>query len=186
MTDDLMKLVRTYRVTAGLADQLRLAEEIFREVEPGLRLFVFNAVRPPAADDVLQEVLKAVATSLAKFVGDTPASFWAWAYGIARHKINDQYRRQATDRIQPMPEKELRRLVEASSQTAPLSAADKHDLDYALQLLTASKPECRDYLWQHYVLGLDYAEIAEDQKLSYDNLRMKIGRCLEQAKSLVA
>ena len=155
-------------------------------MEPGLRSFVFNAVRPPAADDVLQEVLKAVATSLAKFVGDTPAKFWAWSYGIARHKINDQYRRQVTDRMQPMPEKELRRLVEASAQIAPLSAADKHDLDYAMKLLTASNPECRDYLWQHYVLGLDYAEIAEEQKLSYDNVRMRIGRCLDQAKSLVA
>lgn len=181
-----MKLVRTYRVTAGLPERLRLAEEIFRTVEPGLRMFVFNAVRPPASDDVLQEVLKAVATSLGKFAGDSPAKFWAWAYGIARHKINDQYRRQANERLQPMSEKELRRLVEASSQSAPLSAADKHDLDYAMKLLTASKPECREYLWQHYVLGLDYSEIAEEQKLSYDNVRMKIGRCLDQAKSLVA
>ena len=55
-----------------------------------------------------------------------------------------------------------------------------------MKLLTASNPECRDYLWQHYVLGLDYAEIAEEQKLSYDNVRMRIGRCLDQAKSLVA
>ena len=186
MTDDLMKLMRTYRVTAGLAERLRLADEIFRRIEPDLRLFVFSAVRQPAADDVFQEVLKAVAVSLAKFAGETPAKFWAWCYGIARHKINDQYRRQATDRMQPMPEKELRRLVEASAQTAPLSASDKHDLDYAMKLLTASKPECREYLWQHYVIGLDYAEIAEEENLSYDNVRMRIGRCLEQAQSLVA
>lgn len=186
MTDDLMKLVRTYRVTAGLSERLRLAEEIFRQVEPGLRLFVYNAVRAPAADDVLQEVLKAVATSLTKFAGDTHTKFWAWSYGIARNKINDQYRRQATDRMEPMPEKELRQLVEASAHAAPLSAADKHDLDYAMNLLAAAKPECRDFLWQHYVLGLDYAEIADEQKLSYDNVRMKIGRCLEQAKSLVS
>ena len=142
--DDLIKLVRTYRVTAGLAERLRLADEIFRTVEPCLRLFVCNAVRAPAGDDVLQEVLKAVAVSLAKFAGDTPAKFWAWSYGIARHKINDQYRRQAADRMQSMPEKKLRKLIEASAQTVPLSAADKHDLDYAMKLLTASKPECRD------------------------------------------
>lgn len=181
-----MKLVRTYRVTTGLADRLRLAEEMFRQVEPGLRLFVFNAVRAPATDDVLQEVLKAVATSLGKFAGDTSTQFWGWAYGIARNKINDQYRRQANDRMEPMPEKELRLLVEASVHSAPLSAADKHDLDYALELLAASKPECRDYLWQHYVLGLDYAEIAEEQNRTYDSVRVKLKRCLEQAKSLVA
>ena len=74
--DDLIKLVRTYRLTDGLAERLRLAEEIFRRIEPDLRLFVFGAIRPPAADDVFQEVLKAVATSLKKFAGDTPAQFW--------------------------------------------------------------------------------------------------------------
>lgn len=147
---------------------------------------MFSAIRPPAADDVLQEVLKAVATALAKFAGDTTATFWARCYGIARNKLNDHYRRQAADRMQPMPPEELWQLVEASAQTAPLSAADKHDLEYAMQLLTASKPECREYLWKRYVFGLDYAEIAEEKNLSYDNIRMRIGRCLEEAKALVA
>ena len=89
----------------------------------------------------MQEVLKAVAISLAKFSGDTLPQFFAWCYGIARHKINDQYRRQASDRMEPIPTKELKQLVEKSTHAAPHSAADKHDLDYAMQLLTASKPE---------------------------------------------
>ncbi len=42
-----------------------------------------------------------------------------------------------------------------------------------------------DLLWKHYVIGLDYAEIAEERQLSYDSARMKIGRCLEEARSLV-
>ena len=37
-----------------------------------------------------------------------------------------------------------------------------------------------------YVIGLDYAEIAEERNMSYENARMKIGRCLEEAKSLVS
>jgi len=36
------------------------------------------------------------------------------------------------------------------------------------------------------VIGLAYGEIAEEQNLNYDNVRMKIGRCLDEAKSLVA
>src|SRR6202050_3878941 len=66
---DLIKLVRTYRLTAGLAERLRLAEEIFRVIEPDLRVFVFSSVSPDAAKDALQEVLKAVATSLKQFTG---------------------------------------------------------------------------------------------------------------------
>lgn len=183
---EVIKLVRTYRVTAGLAERLRLAEEIFRHIEPDLRFFVFSAIQPPVAKDVLQEVLKSITTSLKNFEGSSNEQFWAWCYRIARNRLNDQFRKQASDRLQPMPQDELRELVEASAQTAPLTAGDKHDLEYALNLLTASKPECRDYLWKHYVFGLAYGEIAEELSLSYDNVRMKIGRCLDVAKSLVA
>lgn len=184
--DDLIKLVRTYRLTAGLAERLRLSEEIFRLIETDLRLFVFSSIRPPAADDVFQEVLKAVATSLSTFTGDTTAQFWAWCYRIVRFKLADYYRSKRIERMQPMPPEEIRELVEASAQTAPLSAADKHDLEYALNLLASSKPECRENLWRHFVLGLDYAEIAEEENLSYDSIRMRIARCLDEAKQLVA
>ena len=184
--DDLIKTVRTYRLTAGLAERLRLAEEIFRQIEPDLRVFVFSSVSHEAAKDALQEVLKAVATSLKKFKGDTAKEFWAWCYRIARNKLSDQFRQQYADRLQPVPPEELWKMMELSAQKAPMSHAVRHDLDYAIKLLTAAKPECSDLLWRHYVIGLDYAEIAEEHNMSYDNARMKIGRCLEEAKSLVS
>ena len=185
--DDLIKLAKPYRLAAGLAERLRLAEAIFRQIGSDLRAFVFNHVSNEAAkDDALQEVLKAVAASLQNFRGDTVQAFRSWFYTIARRRMSDQFRKEYADRLQPMPQDELRELVEASEQTAPLTAADRHDLEYAMKLLDSSKPECRDYLWNHYVIGLAYAEIAEEQNLNYDNVRMKIGRCLDEAKSLVA
>jgi len=182
----LIKLVRTYRLTAGLTERLRLAEAIFRITEPDLRLFVFGHVRPQSAEDVLQEVLKAVTTSLKNFQGGTDKEFWGWCYRIARNKLNDQYRAQASDRLQPLPPEQLWQLVDASAKDAPLSAGDRHDLEYAMNLLATSKPDCGSYLWQHYVLGLDYGEIAEDKAVSYDAARMKVGRCLEEVRKLVA
>jgi RNA polymerase sigma factor (sigma-70 family) len=184
--DDLIKLVRTYRLTAGLAERLRLADSIFRIIEPDLRLFVFSSVSPDAAQDALQEILKAVATSLQKFQGDTVKEFWAWCYRIARNKINDQFRKLYADRLQPVPPEELWRMVELSGKDEPITAAVRHDLEYALKLLTATKPECNQLLWRHYVIGLSYDDLAEERNTSYDNVRMKIGRCLEEAKSLVA
>ncbi len=184
--DELIKLVRTYRLTAGLAERIRLAEEIFRLIEPDLRLFVFGSVSNDAAKDALQEILKAIATSLKKFEGDTAKEFWGWCYRIARNKLNDHYRSKAADRIQPLPPEELWRVLELSAQDAPISPAVRHDLEYAMKLLTRSKPECYDFLWNHYVFGLDYGHIAEERNMSYDGVRMKIGRCLEEAKSLVA
>ena len=183
--DDLLKLVRTYRVTAGLAERVRLAEAIFRLIVPDLRVFVFSALRPPAAEDALQEVLKAIAVSLKKFQGDTIKEFWAWSYRIARNKLSDHHRREYAERMLPTPPEELWRLMDVSAQDAPITAQTKHDLDYVIQLLTATKPECSELLWRHYVIGLDYGEIAEERNLNYDNVRMKIGRCLAEAKSLI-
>jgi len=184
--DDLIKLVRTYRLTAGLAERIRLAEQIFGLIGPDLHLFVFSHVSGHAADDVFQEVLKAVAVSLKQFKGDTVKEFWAWCYRIARNKLNDQYRKQANDRLVPVAPEDLWQMMEASAQDAPMTPAVRHDLEYAMKLLTNSKPECYDLLWNHFVFGLDYADIATDRNMSYDSVRMKIGRCLEEVKSLVS
>ena len=130
--NDLMKLVRTYRLTAGLSQRLTLAEQIFRLIEPDLRLFVFGAIAHPAAQDALQEVLKAIAISLGKFQGSTVKEFWGWCYRIARNKLNDQFRKEYADRMQPVPPDQLWQMIEASAQDAPISPAVRHDLQYAM------------------------------------------------------
>jgi RNA polymerase sigma-70 factor (ECF subfamily) len=184
--EQLIKLVRTYRLTGGLAERLRLAEQIYALIEPDLRFFIFGSIAPQVAQDVLQETLKDIVSSLNKFEGDSPKGFWAWCYRIARNKLNDHFRKQARDRLQPLPAEELWPLVESSAQASPLSPADKHDLEYAMNLLIRSKPECYDFLWKHFVFGLTYPEIADEQDLTYDAVRMRIGRCLDEARSLVA
>jgi len=184
--DDLIKLVRTYRLTAGLAERIRLAEEIFRRIEPDLRVFVFSSISHDAAKDALQEVLKAIAVGLKSFKGDTHKEFWGWCYRIARHKLSDHFRSQYSERIQAVSPEALWQMMDVSAHDAPMTAATRHDLDHIIKLLTATKPDCSDLLWKHYVIGLDYAEIAEERNVSYDNARMKIGRCLDEAKSLVA
>jgi RNA polymerase sigma factor (sigma-70 family) len=183
--DELIKLVKTYRLTPALDQRLRLAETVFRTIEPDLRFFVCSAVSSPAAEDISQEVLKAIATGLDKFAGRTTSEFWGWCYGIARNKLNDYYRKQTNERLQPMPPEELWQLVEATETDAPLSVADRLDLEYGMQLLKSSKPECYEYLWRHYVFGMAYAEIAAEQNLNYDAVRMKIGRCLDDARALL-
>src|ERR1035441_4988561 len=184
--EQLIKLVKTYRLSSGLAEWLRLAEAIFHLIEPDTRTFEKAAIVPHAAKDVLQEVLISITNSLKNFEGGSKEQFLAWCYQIARRRIYDHIDRKSTDRLQPMPHDELLDLVDAPAQAAPLTAADRHDLEYALNLLNSSKPECRDYLWNHYVIGFDYGEIAEEQNLNYDNVRMKIGRCLAEAQSLVS
>jgi RNA polymerase sigma factor (sigma-70 family) len=139
-----------------------------------------------AAKDALQEVLKAIAVSLKGFKGDTHKEFWGWCYRIARNKLSDHFRQQYAERVQPLPPDELWQMMELTAHAKPISPGVRHDLDHIIKLLTAAKPDCADLLWKHYVIGLDYAEIALERDLSYDNARIKIGRCLDEAKSLVS
>ena len=184
--DDLIKLVRTYRLAAGLTERLRLAEQIFRLILPDLRVFVFCHLPTQVGEDALQEVLKAVATSMSRFEGGTAREFWAWCYRIARNKLNDQYRKQSSERTVSMSPEDLLHVIDASSQVTPLTPQNRLDLDYAMKLLAAAKPDCSDLLWRHYVIGLDYAEIAEEKDLNSDAVRMRVKRCLDEAKSLVS
>jgi len=183
--DQLIKLVRTYRFTGGVAERVRLAEEICRQIAPDLRFFIFGLVQRSDADDVLQNTVKGIISGMRKFEGDSAKQFWGWCYRIARNKICDHYREQAADRVQYVPAEELHRLLDKSAQDAPISLGVRLDLEYALNVLMESKPECYEFLWQHYIFGLDYAEIAEDRSMTYDNVRMKIGRCLDEARKLV-
>ena len=183
--DQLIKLVRTYRFSGGVAERVRLAEEVCRLIAPDLRFFVFGFVQPSDADDVLQNTVKGIIGGMRKFEGESTRQFWAWCYRIARNKIYDHFREKSANRLQPMPADELHRLLEQSAQDAPISPGVRLDLEYAMKVLTASKPECYEFLWQHYIFGLDYAEIAEERTMTYDNVRMKIGRCLDEARRLV-
>ncbi len=184
---DLIKLVRTYRLTAGLNERNRLTESIFRIIEPDLNRFVRHHVKNEAVwDDVLQEVLKSINNSLKNFKNDTVEEFRSWFYTIARRRMKDQYRKEYSDRLLPMPQDEIRELIEASEQVQPISAGDRHDLDYAMKLLMTAKPECYDYLWQRFVFQSKVTEIAEERDLTPAAAGMKISRCLETAKALVA
>src|ERR1700722_16733919 len=165
--DDVFKQVKTFRFTSGLPERMRLAESICRAVQIDLRRFVLGSVRPPSDDDVMQETLKGIATGLGKFDGNSKEEFWSWCYRIARNKISDHYRRQKKERAEPMPEHELRELMELSFQLSPPTAEMRHDLEHVMNMLMAAKPECHGYLWNHYVHGLGYNEIAEEQKISY-------------------
>jgi RNA polymerase sigma factor (sigma-70 family) len=184
--DHLLKLLNAFRQTTGPVGRLRLAEDILSIIEPDLRSFVFSHIRQNAADDVLQEVLKAIAVNLGKFIGHSTREFWAWCYRIARNKLNDQFRKQSSNRSQPMPPEEIWQLADATTHSVSFTAADRHDLNFAMKLLITSKPECCDFLWKYFVIGLSYGEIAAELKLNYNQVRMKIGRCLETAKILIA
>jgi RNA polymerase sigma-70 factor (ECF subfamily) len=184
--DDLLKLVRTFRFTTSLSEKQDLAEKIIHLTAPSLYVRIYASLPTDTAQDVFQETLKAVATSLKGFKGDTRKEFWAWCYRIAKNKLADHFRKQGSDRVFPMAPEDLLQMVERNAQDAPLTSQNRLDLQYAMDLLEAANPECARLLWNYYVIGLDYDDIAEETDSQYDAVRMKVGRCLEKAKSLVS
>jgi RNA polymerase sigma factor (sigma-70 family) len=162
-----------------------LAEEIVRRVRPALWAFVAANCRSDMAEDVLQEVLVAITKNLPSFAGSTDPAFWKWCYQIARNKISNQFRRHGTQPLAAADEEEIWRAIEASAKDKPLSPGDRVDLNWAMELLRQAKPPCYGFLWEHYILGWDYYQVAKANGLRYDAARVKIGRCLRLVQSLV-
>jgi RNA polymerase sigma factor (sigma-70 family) len=165
---------------------VEVAEAIIRRISPDIRVFIYSSIRPDDAEDAMQEVLKAVALNLKKFQGDTEKEFWAWCYRISRNKLSDFYRKEYAAQTVPVEPEELYRLMEVSAQTRPMTAGVRHDLDHIIKLLTATRPQCAKLLWDHFVVGLDYNEIAEFLNEAYDTVRMRVTRCLEDARALAS
>ncbi len=127
----------------------------------------------------------AIAGALHTFRGQTDAEFWSWCYRIARNKLSDHLKRRQTPSQAPAGFEDLEAVVAMTTQEEPLSTGERLDLEYAMKLLRRAKPPCCDYLWQYYILGWDYAEIAVASGSSYDGARMQVQRCLQLAQKLV-
>jgi RNA polymerase sigma factor (sigma-70 family) len=170
----------------GKVDEwLDLVEQVVREHRPLLLAHVM--ARVPAADalDVLQLVLIGIADSLDQFRGTTDASLRAWCYRIAEYKCIDYLRKHLKKGEIEFDADLLHEAIEASAVNQPLSPADRLDLEYAMELLSHAKPPCYEYLWKHFIVGLDYGEIAAEYAIGYDAARMRIERCLELAQKLL-
>ncbi len=180
----LVELVGAYRESPRLAERMRLAEEVVHCVGPALRDYVVRRVRSEFVQDTFQETLVTIAAQLHHSTATTDSQFWAWCYRIARNKCADAGRRQPAEEF--WDPQALWQVIEASAVVEPLAAGERLDLEHALNLLSQAKPPCRHLLWWRYVLGWDYAEIAEATGSAYDAVRMQIRRCLELAQELVA
>ena len=186
MSDDdyLMGMVKKFR-TLDLEKRLELMPQILVNLDSDLRLYIYGLGDPSAARDVLQETMIAIFTHLSTFKGDTRGQFFSWLRRIARNKASDEFKKGSLTRMEQFPLDDSLEFVTQQVFSSPLTAEGNLDLEYALNLLAKSKPQCRELLWNHYVVGMDYDEIAEEINLKYDAIRMKITRCLDTARQLL-
>lgn len=126
---------------------------VLREQLPGIRRRVHRYVRPPAADDVVQDVLIAVARGLPSFRGD--CSLASWCVRIAVRTSFHHLR--STQNIIPFPED-----FEPVDQTSAAARFDARDDLRALErVLTTLSPERRMVFILQDVEGYSAPEVAE-------------------------
>lgn len=184
--DRLMEWIQHYRRGRDFDLQLRLVEEILQDVRPALHLYLNRRCPEAELDDVLQESLVAIATSLVDFEGCTTRQFWSWCYRIASNKLNDTLRQKNQSSLERITDEDLWAGLEVVAGPGSLPPGLRHDLEYAMNLLHNSAPPCYELLWNRFILECEHEEIGEAFGLSADAARMKVNRCLELAGKLMA
>ncbi len=186
----LIEHVQNYRSAQTLEQRLAFSEMIIGWVGPQLREFIERESVQRGCledwDEAYQETLIAIAMKLDQFNGSSCGQFWSWCYQIARYKLIDVVRKLASAKTVSMDWETLAKVIDASGEVTPIPPGEMEDLKFALNLLEAAKAPCVDYLWMYHILGWTYEEIADSYALPYDTVRMKLERCLELAKKLIA
>lgn len=180
----LTELIQRYQKATEFEERIRAADDVLNSVATPLRLYIAARMEKAGVDDICQETLTGLFTSLDGFHGASDSQAWAWCYTIARHKLADHFRKRGRDRLDLVDPEDLWQAIRAAAQAASISPEEMDLLEHAMDLLKAAKPPCHDYLWHRYMLGWDNQMIAEGFDLNYHSVHTIIRRCLETAQSL--
>jgi len=126
-------------------------EQVLRNVQPSLHRYIRRLVGPAAADDVLQDVLIAIARKLSWL--ENPLLFRAWAYRIASRAAFAHLRREKRRGRQETTEEVLEALV--APEARPSDEGLRELLDGAVL-----SPGSRAVLILHFQQDMPLAEVA--------------------------
>lgn len=184
--DDIFDLVQAYRNETQLDRRLELADKLARALAWELRPLLLARVRPAQMDDIMQETLKAIFTHFFKFRGKTKKEFFGWCKLIARNKYVDWLRAQKLDVMQYFPAEELCRVMDQSPDgRSSLSPSEHLELKESVGFLAKLKLDCRQLLWDRFVLRMKHSEIAVCWESTADAIRVRISRCRKSARELL-
>lgn len=160
MTDDLSDIPPTP------AEQVQM---LFVRHEGAIRVFI-RALQPSLADadDVLQETFLTVSRKASSFEPGT--NFVAWACGIARLKVLENFRR--LKRANALGEAAIIALAE-DAPAAELTARREEALSRCIEKLA---PKSRDLLWRRYSGRQDSDEMAAGLGMTPTAVRVALSK----------
>ncbi len=129
-------------------------------------------------EDIVQATLLAVVQNLraGRFTG---GNLRAYVRRIAKNQCLTQYRR-ARVRGEQIPIEESER-----PPAARIAGADIERLALLDRILARLEPSCREIILLAYVQGYSRREIGERLGISVEAARVRLCRCLQQARSLL-
>lgn len=154
------------------------------EIYPVIAAFIIYRLGWQIGEDVTHEAITAILAKLPRIRANSIRKFRAFCFRVARNKINDALRSKYGNRAEALDPLEIVRAIEAG-----MDPADKLSNAYAKNellsaILTASKSTCRQVLVEHFIADLEPEVLASFYGTSRDAIRMKIKRCLEDARRI--
>ena len=184
MQTEIQRLITAYQKTEDLEERQKHGAEIANIILPPLKAYLLKQC-PEFFDDVFQDTVYAFYLALPRFRNDHPKSVWPFLYRIADNKLNDELRRrQKHAPLLQLEPAEMWAILETAAAPEEISAGDRMDYEYLLDLIRVSKPDCADLLKRRYALGQDYSLLAKAYKVEVPTARMRTERCLERARGL--
>lgn len=126
------------------------------------------------AEDILQEVGVSILTEAAR--GKAADTFIPWARGLARHRVADHYRRQASRRRHEMPFEEFADAVDlAFEEHAPPPEVNHQRLQFLRECLNALTAQVRTMIDRRY-RGQSLDEIAAALSWTPASIKVALSR----------
>jgi RNA polymerase sigma factor (sigma-70 family) len=154
------------------------------EIYPVIQAFIICRLGWQIGEDVTHEAVGAILAGLPKITATTKRKFRAFCFRVARNKISDALRSKYGNRAEAVDPLEIAKAVEAGMDDVDEASPVYSDMALLDAVLAASKSTCREVLVEFFIADLEYEQIAFLHDTSKDAVRMKINRCLEEAKRI--
>ncbi len=154
------------------------------EIYPAIQAFIIGRLGWQLGEDATSETLRGILKRLPSIRAGTKKDFRSFCFGVAHHKINDVLRSKYGNKAKPLETAELAGFIEVGGNSPSLSPGTKDDLQLILGLLNASKFPCDQILSDHFLIGWEVEVLASGLGVSKDAMRMKIQRCLDEARRI--
>lgn len=154
------------------------------EIYPVIQAFIMCRLGWQLGEEVTHEAVGGILAGLPKIKAKTKRKFRAFCFQVARNKIHDALRSKYGSRAEPLDPLEIAKAVEAGMDLADHPSDAYANLEVVTAVLTALKSTCREVLVEFFIADLEHEQIALLHDTSKDAVRMKIDRCLKEARRI--